>query len=148
MSSSKKNAVSTVKTGSVQVSAEVHKDANEHIMTILNSILENQKKQDEKIGKLSNKMISFEEYYDDNGEGEEYYENNEEGEVENDENDNVIVQVGQSGGKRKTEDESTTTSRFHSMTKRFKNKEVCDEKLDEVLAQNITDVFRNGMNEE
>jgi hypothetical protein len=35
------------------------------------------------------------------------------------------------------------------MSKRFKSREVCDVKIDETLAtNNITDLFRNGMNED
>jgi hypothetical protein len=34
------------------------------------------------------------------------------------------------------------------MSKRFKRREVCDLNIDETLAANITDLFRNGMNED
>lgn len=34
------------------------------------------------------------------------------------------------------------------MSKRFKSREICDVKIDETLASNITDLFRNGMNED
>jgi hypothetical protein len=34
------------------------------------------------------------------------------------------------------------------MAKRFKVKDVCGEKIDDVLAQNVTSLFLNGMDEE
>ncbi|VDI46090.1 Hypothetical predicted protein [Mytilus galloprovincialis] len=39
-------------------------------------------------------------------------------------------------------------SRFSSMNKRFRSGERCGDKLDEHLADNITDIFRNGISEE
>ena len=40
-----------------------------------------------------------------------------------------------------------STSRFATMSKRFKQKEVTGDKIDETLASNITDLFRNGMDD-
>ncbi|CAG2199807.1 unnamed protein product [Mytilus edulis] len=39
-------------------------------------------------------------------------------------------------------------NRFSSMSKRCKVQEICDVKIDEVLANNVNELFRNGMNEE
>jgi hypothetical protein len=33
------------------------------------------------------------------------------------------------------------------MSKRFKQKEITEDKIDETLASNITDLFRNGMDD-
>ena len=113
-------------------------------MSMLHKIIENQKTQDEKIGSLTNKVNSFEEYYEyDDQEGDDNYKNDDE--VDNVERNNTqVVDKHDKGEKRKNEEES----RFVTMTKRFKSKEICSDKVDEVLAKNITDVFRNGMSEE
>ena len=54
--------------------------------------------------------------------------------------------------KQKNETNNNTdnekTSRFSNMAKRFKVKDVCGEKIDDVLAQNVTSLFLNGMDEE
>lgn len=34
------------------------------------------------------------------------------------------------------------------MSKRFKSREICNVKIDETLASNITDLFKNEINEE
>ena len=152
--------VTTASSTKKSVSADVHtstksatKESNDNIMTMLNSILENQKKQDVKINALSSKVTEIEESYD-------YEYQNEEGEI--DENDNQLDGLSQndddddniqSGEKRKRDDSDMTLdkvvkSRFSSMSKRFKSKEICSAKVDETLAANITDLFRNGMNED
>ena len=80
------------------------KESNDNIMSMLNSILENQKKQDVKINALSSKITEIEESYD-------YEYQNEEGEI--DENDNQLDGLSQndddddniqSGKKRKRDD--------------------------------------------
>lgn len=142
--------------------AEVHNERNDtenvndsQIMTIFSTILENQKKQ-EKIGSLSNKITNMEnelqesqydydfKCYDD----QTYDENSNVQRVENnvENSDNTAV-------KRKCDQIEIDTaqgnqSRFSNMSKRFKSREICDVKIDETLASNITDLFRNGMNEE
>lgn len=55
--------------------------------------------------------------------------------------------------KRKSDQIATETvqsnqSRFSNMSKRFKSREICEVKINETLASNITDLFRNGMNKE
>ena len=125
-------------------------DDNVNIMSILNHILENQKRQDENIGKLSNKMATFEdnEYQYEYDEGELEGNDNVHNDLDKDENDNITnmeqTQVVEPSKKRKNEEDS----RFFSMAKKFKSKEICGDKVDEVLAKNITDVFRNGMGDE
>ncbi|CAG2196222.1 unnamed protein product [Mytilus edulis] len=47
-------------------------------------------------------------------------------------------------GKKQNKDDN----RFSSMSKRCKVQELCDVKIDEVLANNVNELFRNGMNEE
>ena len=47
--------------------------------------------------------------------------------------------------KRKFED---SNPRFASMAKCFKTQEHCDDEIDETLAQNITDLFRNGIDDD
>ena len=49
-------------------------------------------------------------------------------------------------GFQKTE-QSGEVSRFATMSKRFKQKEITGDKIDETLASNINDLFRNGMDD-
>ncbi|KAH3804677.1 hypothetical protein DPMN_132965 [Dreissena polymorpha] len=44
--------------------------------------------------------------------------------------------------------ETVTDSRFSSLAKRFKEQEVTDKDIDTVLASNVTDLFRKGMEED
>ena len=131
------NAKNTVKTvADVHSNADSSRDSN--IMSILGKILENQRKQDEKITNLNNKVHAMEyEEYD-----EEY--------VDLDENDNEVgeIEKEQKTHDKRKSDQVETERRFHSMSKRFKSKEVCDKKIDETLASNLTDLFRNGMNDD
>jgi hypothetical protein len=48
--------------------------------------------------------------------------------------------------KRKADENNTST--FASMSKRIKKRETIGDKIDETLAENVTDLFRNGMNED
>jgi hypothetical protein len=48
--------------------------------------------------------------------------------------------------KRKTNENNTR--KFASMSKRIKTRETLGDKIDETLAENVTDLFRNGMNED
>ena len=120
---------------------------------ILTTILENQKKHDEIIGKLNNKVNKIENEFQDCGDYDCY--GDDEAYDESCSNiqhtdDNVENSENASGNKRKQVDTEVqeNTSRFMNMSKRFKSREVCDVKIDETLATNITDLFRNGMNED
>lgn len=50
--------------------------------------------------------------------------------------------------KRKASEDENNNSRFKTMAKRFKSTEVCDSPIDELLAENITELFRNGIDDE
>ncbi|KAH3876592.1 hypothetical protein DPMN_000439 [Dreissena polymorpha] len=50
--------------------------------------------------------------------------------------------------KRKTDEDTNNNSCFSSMAKRFKTVETCDTPIDSVLAENITELFRKGIDEE
>ena len=52
-----------------------------------------------------------------------------------------------SSGKRKADDDKPL-SRLSSMSKRFKIKEVCSDDVDQTLAEHVTDLLHNGMDEE
>ena len=145
---------------SMKVVADVHKKADSdntqndsQIMGILTTILENQKKHVEIIGKLNNKVNKIENEFQDFGDYDCY--DDDEAYDESCSNiqhtdDNVENSENASGNKRKQVDTDVqeNTSRFMNMSKRFKSREVCDVKIDETLATNITDLFRNGMNED
>lgn len=50
--------------------------------------------------------------------------------------------------KRKTDENTNNNSRFSSMAKRFKAVETCDAPIDSVFAENLTELFRKGIDEE
>lgn len=118
---------------------------DEAILAMLQNIQEGQNSQNNKIQSLVDRMENLENdmYYDDN-EGDEEYDNEEY------DDDNTVQdeqEPGPSGSnvdKRKADDDSL----FSSMTKRFKIKEVTSADVDKTLAENITDLFRNGMDTE
>jgi hypothetical protein len=119
---------------------------NSELLNILKSIQVNQKKQDDTLNSLTGKVN---ELYDDDDEHDEYDENNDnEDQYEppakkskSDENNNTTQGVS------KDSEQSGEVSRFATMSKRFKQKEITGDKIDETLASNITDLFRNGMDE-
>lgn len=122
------------------------------VLAALKTITENQKKQDNKINILSQQVSNImndEYYYEqeyDHDENENYLDDDEYI-YDGDENESEPPNKKQKSDKT-TEGESEKSSRFFSMTKRFKVKEVCGEGIDEVLAQNVTSLFLNGMDEE
>lgn len=109
------------------------------------------KTQNDKLETLSAKaqeLESGESYnYDENEEYDYDDLDNEEGGKEN---DNAGTSTSDTPGtNRKADDENNnTSSRFYTMAKRFKIKEVCDINVDDTLAKNVTDLFRNGMDED
>ena len=111
-------------------------------MAALNNIQEAQKKQGDEDKSLSERIYHIENYEYDN-EYENYdddYQEQDEGE----ENEGIT----EPPPKKQRQDTNNNTSRFSSMAKRCRVYEICDSKLDDFLAENITDLFRNGMNED
>ena len=113
--------------------------------------IENQNKQ---IMEVTSKLASYEEY-----EGEEFNYDHEcdEGNRDFSLNENVQTACAESPSnpdsesmkRRAVDDENNNTcSRFKSMAKRFKSAEACDKEIDTMLAENITELFRNGIDEE
>ena len=72
-----------------------------------------------------------------------YDENDDEG----DENEGESQAKKQKNDSYNNNTDNEKTSRFSNMANRFKAKDVCGEKID-VLAQNVTSLFLNGMAEE
>lgn len=143
----------------VKVVDDVHNSGNtqndNQIMCILNTILENQKKQDEQIGTLNNKINMIENEFQECDDYEGYDDDQTYDESCNNvqRTDDNVENSDNASGKRKSDHLDTevvqeSSSRFKNMSKRFKSREVCDVKIDETLATNITDLFRNGMNED
>lgn len=80
----------------------------------------------------------------------EYEGSEEAGSGECDYEDECVVSPGPCWSqteKRKSE-ESSSNSRFASMSKRFKTQEHCDVQIDETLAQNITELFLKGIDDD
>jgi phosphopantetheine adenylyltransferase len=116
------------------------------MMSIIKSIQDNQKKQDDKINSLTGKMSDImNDYQYDNYEDYDHDNANYDDEEEENEGEPRAK-------KQKNETNNNTdnekTSRFSNMAKRFKVKDACGEKIDDVLAQNVTSLFLNGMDEE
>ncbi|CAC5382562.1 unnamed protein product [Mytilus coruscus] len=104
---------------------------------MLKSVQDNQKKQDDKLDYLN---VNDENEYDN------YDEENDDLDLQplaqkarSDDNNNNVQ------GTTKDSEQSVGKSRFATMSKRFKRKELTRENIDETLAENITDLFRNGM---
>ena len=117
----------------------------------MNAIQENQKRQDEKITKITTKMQEWENEYD---EDEQYHDYGESQDVDSGEFEDVSVDVTSEppSKKQKTDTNNNGTeklakSRFDSMANRCKVIDKCDDPIDPVLANNINDLFKNGMNE-
>jgi hypothetical protein len=110
------------------------------IMNLLPSIQSGQQTQNVTIQSLVDKIDSLEsELYNEDGE-DDYVDYDDDCSGQNEQS--VI-----SSGKRKADDEKPL-SRFLSMSKRFKIKEVCSDDVDQTLVENVTDLFHNGMDEE
>lgn len=54
---------------------------------------------------------------------------------------------GSATAKRPVEEDENNNSRFKAMSKRFKASEPVDSEIDGILAQNVTELFRNGIDE-
>jgi hypothetical protein len=52
---------------------------------------------------------------------------------------------GEAPSNKRKADENNTSA---SMSKKIKTRETLGDKIDETLAENVTDLFRNGMNED
>ena len=112
-------------------------------MAALMNIQASQKQQGNDIKALSERMDKMENDYD--AEYDDYDDNQEQEGLEGEENESVN---GNEPPPNKQKTDNNYNSRFSSMAKRRKVLEVCDAKIDDVLAENVNDLFRNGMNEE
>lgn len=149
--------VSTSKVVTLDVSEPgVGDNANVEMLNLLKQIRDDQNKTNENVENM-NKRIDY--LYDDMN---NYYDD--EYDPQYDENDNEIdndcddVQSQRNGSqndasksdeppaKKQKTDESNT--RFSSLGKRFRSGEKCDTKINADLADNITDIFRNGISAE
>jgi hypothetical protein len=122
------------------------------MMSILKSIQDNQKKQDDKINSLTGKMSDIMNDYQYDIDNYEDYDHDNAIYDENNDHEGEVNEGEPQAKKQKNETNNNTdnekTSRFSNMAKRFKVKDVCGEKIDDVLAQNVTSLFLNGMDEE
>ena len=112
-------------------------------MAALMNIQASQKQQGNDIKALSERMDKMENDYD--AEYYDYDDNQEQEGLEGEENESVNENEPPP---KKQKSDNNNNSRFSSMAKRRKVLEVCDAKIDDVLAENVNDLFRNGMNEE
>jgi hypothetical protein len=77
--------------------------------------------------------------------GENEYENYDDNYQEQGEENEGITEPPP---KKQRQDTNINTSKFSSMAKRCKVQEICDSTIDDVFAENITDLFRNSINED
>ena len=141
----------SVRTDAIVHTSNTPKDNDSQILTILNAIQENQKKQDDKIAKITTKMQEWENYesyevVDDSNEAQDDEIVEMEGDGE-DEPPRKKQKIDNNNNDSETESESKTKSRFESMANRCKLVDKCDKPIDNILANNINELFRNGMNE-
>jgi hypothetical protein len=122
------------------------------MMSILKCIQDNQKKQDDKINSLTGKMSDIMNDYQYDIDNYEDYDHDNASYDENNDHEGEENEGEPQAKKQKNETNNNTdnekTSRFSNMAKRFKVKDVCGEKIDDVLAQNVTSLFLNDMDEE
>ena len=122
------------------------KNVEVEILSAVKSIQTAMQKQDQKISSMADRLSEIEkgkmEYED-----EYYYEGEEpqEGFDYEDEEGCEPLVASQGSEKRKSDEQN---SRFASMAKRFKTQEHCDNDIDETLAHNITELFRNGIDDD
>lgn len=142
--SSSKNANGGPRGPNATVTTESESTENGQILTLLKDIQSRQMSQNVEMRKITQRVTDLENnnMYDDNQYDENYDENYDEIEPEQEpclpeENNNI-----ESGQKRKCE------GKFASMTKRVKTRESFGPKIDETLAENLNELFRNGMNED
>ncbi|XP_045188719.2 uncharacterized protein LOC123546483 [Mercenaria mercenaria] len=117
-------------------------ETGDRMLSILQEIQNSIKEQDNKLMTVTSRLDGLERSYDYEGD-EDYFDYPPfSGDMcRQDENENQSV-ASAGGSKRKSE------SRFSSMAKHFKRQEVCDESIDDTLAENVHDLFRNGIEEE
>jgi len=106
--------------------------------------------QNKQMREFASRLSYFEEYT-----GEEDLDYDEE--YQNDDCENEQEQIDKSdcaddpevgSRKRKAMADENNNSRFKSMAKRFKSVEPCDTDIDSLLAENVTELFRNGIDED
>ena len=156
-------AVSVSANHEVQVAAEVHPSPKpstssatvtdySQIFNMLKSIQHNQNKQSQEMKSLSSRMTEYENSYcTDEGYDYNNYDEYDEQNQETHDNDNQPDQdnnEGQNSNVDKRKSDENNNSKFAAMSKRFKTREICGDKIDDTLAENVTDLFRNGMNED
>ena len=119
---------------------------NAQILALLKSIQENQNIQATELKHLSSRMTDYENDLNDG----EYDDTHEQG-VDNDDYQMYDEHEGQDQGEapsNKRKADENKPSKFASISKRIKTRETLGDKIDETLAENVTDLFRNGMNED
>lgn len=133
----------SVRTDTSKASRSTSNDNNDNsqILAMLKVIQENQDIQGKEMKTLSSRMAGYENDYDEEYEDAQEHDNDEYDDTHEDHD-----QVDATPNKRKADDNSL--SKFASMAKRVKTRETLGAKIDETLADNVTDLFRNGMNED
>ena len=127
-------------------------DMNAELINFMQSIQSAVDKQRDTVNSICNRLDRLESYESYPDEGYEYAEASYGG-YEYDPAIETFPDEG-SGQKRKAEEacmneeESVEVSRFASMTKRFKVQEICDSDIDQTLAENVTELFHNGIEED
>ncbi|VDI55642.1 Hypothetical predicted protein [Mytilus galloprovincialis] len=104
-------------------------------MSMLVSIQEGQKRQSDDIRSLKDRVQDIEEY----DEGNNYDDNYDEGEENPHDDGENVDNESEPPAKKQNKDDN----RFSSMSKRCKVQELCDVKIDEVLTNNVNELFRN-----
>ncbi len=108
------------------------------------------KKQNARLNKVCEKMQKMDECYNEGYENELDYEDYEYDEscplVEGAEDESAESSTAAS--RKRSIDEKDGSSRFASMSKKFKTQEICANNIDSALAENVTEFFLNGIDED
>ena len=122
---------------------EEHVSNHDAIMAALMDIKSNQNQQSHDLKNLANRVEYLENYDYENEDNEDCQDENQSDQGPDEDQDKT-----EPPSKKQKVDNDSNNNRFSSLAKRCKVSEVCDTKVDESLATTVTDLFRNGMNEE
>lgn len=123
-------------------SAQASSSSNQKILDLLQSMRSAMDQQSKSIDSLNDRMSSIENYEYADPHFEDYYDDGACADVAPPESDDT--HPGIVGCKRP----SDTPSRFDDMAKKFRTCEHVDSDIDDALATNITQLFRNGISDE
>ena len=137
-----------------RASSSTSSDTQTEILNILQIIRSEQKKTNSRVVDTNKRIDALyseydEEEYDENQNYDIDYYDDTGDEVPNHDNTSTTDSVSVEPPRKKQKSDATDdTTRFANMSKKFRLGENCDSPINEQLATNVTDIFRNGISQE